>query len=291
MRAFDLCVLLFCCLCWAGNFVVSAWALGNNPVPPFMLAAVRAGIVLVVMFAFLRPPLPEKFGRLLIVCACVGPIHLGFLYTGLQTAPASGSSIVSQLLIPFATILSMIFLKEKVGWVRGLGITGAFLGTLVMIYEPGALSFDVGLVYIVLAYLSLAVGSIVMKTVGDISWQQYVAWMAVLVAVTMTLASFLFETGQAQVWRDARLPLLIAAAYAALMVSIFSHGQYFNLIKQYDVSVVVPVTLMVPVFATILGVVLLDENLSPQILLGAALILPCVYVIARRQNIAPMKED
>lgn len=291
MRAFDILILLFCCLCWAGNFVVSAWALGNNPVPPFMLAAVRAAIVLLFMFVFLRPPLPERFGMLLIVCACVGPIHLGFLYTGLQTAPASGSSIVSQLLIPFATILSMIFLKEKVGWVRGLGILGAFMGTMIMIYEPGALTFDIGLIYIVAAYFSLAVGSIVMKKVGNIAWQQYVVWMAVTVGVVMTIASLVFETGQGEAWRTSKGPLLIAAGYAAVMVSAIAHGQYFNMIKRYDVSVVVPITLMVPVFATILGIWLLDETLTKQMLVGAALILPCVYIIARRQNIAPLRED
>lgn len=270
---------------------MSAWAVGNNPVPPFMLAAVRALIVLVFMFMFFRLPLPEKFGRLLIVCACVGPVHLGFLYTGLQTAPASGSSIVSQLLIPFATILSMIFLKEKVGWVRGLGIFGAFLGTMIMIYKPGALAFDIGLLYIVAAYFSLAVGSIVMKKVGDISWQQYVLWMAVTVFMAMTVGSWLFETGQKDVWETSKGPLLIAAGYAAIMVSTIAHGQYFNMIKRYDVSVVVPITLMVPVFATILGVWLLNEDLTWQMIGGGALILPCVYIIAKRQNIAPIKED
>jgi len=75
---------MICCLGWAGNFVVSAWALGNNLVPPFMLAAVRASIVILIMGVFLFKKRPEKFGLLLVVCACVGPIHLGFLYTGLQ---------------------------------------------------------------------------------------------------------------------------------------------------------------------------------------------------------------
>lgn len=256
-----------------------------------MLAAVRALIVLLLMGIFLRMPLPDKFGRLLIVCACVGPIHLGFLYTGLQTAPASGSSIVSQLLIPFATILSMVFLKEKVGWIRGLGITGAFAGTMVMIYEPGALSFDIGLVYIISAYFFLAIGSIVMKTVGDIDWRQYVVWMAVTVFVAMAPASWLFETGQSEIWVQSKWPLLIAATYAAVMVSTFAHGQYFNMIKRYEVSRVVPITLMVPVFATILGVWVLNETLTWQMMVGGALILPCVYIIARRQNIAPVQED
>lgn len=290
MRAFDFAILMLCCLGWAGNFVVSAWAVGANPVPPFMLAAVRAAIVLVVMGMFLFKPRPEKFGLLLIVCACVGPIHLGFLYTGLQTASASGSSIVSQMLIPFATILSMVFLKEKVGWVRGGAIAGAFIGVMVMIYEPGDLRLDMGLLYIMAAYFSLAVGSVIMKRVGDVSWQQYVTWMALMVLIAMGVASALFETGQADVWDTAKRPLLFAAGYAAIIVTILAHGQYFNLIKRYDVSQVVPLTLMVPVFACVLGVLFLNETIYLRYYLGAALILPCVYVIAKRENTPQSQE-
>ena len=291
MKALDILIIMICCVAWAANFVVSAWAVGGNPVPPFMLAAVRAAIVLLLMGYFLFKPRPEKFGLLLIVCACVGPLHLGFLYTGLQTASASGSSIVSQMLIPLATILSMIFLKEKVGWVRGLAIAGAFIGVMIMIYEPGNVRPNIGLLYIMAAYFSLAVGSIVMKRVGDISWQQYVTWMALMVLIAMGAASLLFETDHMQVWETSKWPLLIAAGYAAVGVTILAHGQYFTLIKRYDVSVVVPLTLMVPVFTSILGVLVLKETLYLRYYVGAALILPCVYVIARRGKIAPIQED
>lgn len=291
MRAFDFLLLMLCCLCWAGNLAVSAWALGTNPVPPFMLAFIRSIIVLIFMspFLFIKPP--KYWGRLIAVCACVGPLHLGFLYTGLQTASASGSSIVAQMLIPFATILSVIFLREKIGWIRGLGIIGAFIGTLIMIYEPGALSFDIGLVYIVIAYFSLAVGSILMKTVGDVDWRQYVVWVALMVFVSMGMATAMFETNQAEIWASSKWPLLIAASYAALAVSIVAHGQYFQLIKKYDVSLIVPLTLIMPLFASILGVVFLKETIFMRYYIGAALILPCVYIIAKRGKSVPQAEQ
>lgn len=291
MKLADVAALLICCLAWAANFVVSAWALGVNPVPPFMLAALRAAIVLVLMGTFLKGARPVHFWRLMVVCTCVGPLHLGFLYSGLQIAPASASAIVSQLLIPFATILSMIFLKEVVGWVRGLAIIGAFMGTMVMVYQPEAISLDIGLLYIVAAYFFIAVGSVVMKTVGDVDWKEYVAWTAVIMFCMMVPASFFFETGQLQVWQNSKIPLLIAAGYAATCVSIVAHGQYFRLIKTYDVTQVVPVTLLVPLFAAILSVMFLDEVITQRMLIGSALIIPCVFVIAKRQHIAPVAED
>lgn len=291
MRALDFLILMGCCFAWGLNFVVSSWALASHPVPPFMLAFVRSCVVLAVMFPFLFKKLPQGWKVLMIVCACVGPIHLGFLYTGLQTASASGSSIVSQMLIPFATIMSVIFLREKIGLVRGGAIVVALIGTIIMVYEPGALAFDRGLLLIIGAYLSLAVGSILMKFVGDVDWRQYVVWMAVMVFCLAGPVSLIFESGQIQVWSNSKWPLLIAASYAAIAVTLFAHGQYFNMIRKYDVSQVVPLTLMTTVFACVLGVLLLNDVIYPRYYVGAALILPCVYVIARRQKIAPLHED
>lgn len=284
MRPLDFIILMFCCLAWGSNFVMGAWALSAHPVPPFMLAALRAAMVLLIMGWFLFKPLPEKFRLLLCVSACVGSIHLGFLYTGLQTAPASGSSIVSQMLIPIATLLSVIFLGEHIGKVRGFAIFAAFLGVCFMVYEPGSLKFDIGLIYIFLAYVSLAVGSVLMKRVGKIDWRIYVAWTALIVFTTSTFTSIVFETGHVDVIVNSPVPLFIAAGFAAIFISIFAHGQYFRLLQTYDVSVVVPLTLMTTVFATILGILILNETLYPRYIIGATVILPCVYVIARRQT-------
>jgi len=282
MRAFDFWVMMLCCLCWGGNFVMSAWALGGSSVPPFMLAATRAFFVLTVMGVFLFRPLPPQFLRLLFVCFCVGPAHLALLYTGLQTAPASGASIISQALIPMATLLSVVWLKEKIGWRRSLAIIGALIGVLIMIYEPGALSFDPGLIYVLGAYVALAVGTVAIRRISDVDWRVYVAWTAVMMLTLCVTATLLFEDNHAQIWRVDKGPLLTAAIYAALAVSVIAHGQYFRLLQTYPVNRVVPLSIMVTVFATVLGILILDEVLYPRYILGAVLILPCVWFIARR---------
>jgi len=282
---------MLCCVCWGGNFVMTAWAVGGSTVPPFMLAATRAAFVLVMMGYFLFRPLPKQFLRLLFVAFCVGPAHLGLLYTGLGTASASGASIISQALIPMATLLSVVWLKEYVGWKRSLAIAIALLGVFLMIYEPDALSFDIGLLYILGAYIALAIGTVAIRRGPDVDWKVYVAWTAVMVFIVAGAASLIFEGNHAEVWRVDKGPLLIAAAYASIAVSVVAHGQYFRFLQTYPVNRVVPLTIMVTVFATILGVLLLDEVLYPRYVLGAALILPCVWFIARRGSPAPVEVD
>ncbi len=270
---------------------MTAWALGGSTVPPFMLAATRAAMVLVLMGAFLFRPLPKQFLRLLFVSFCVGPLHLGLLYTGLQTAPASGASIISQALIPLATLLSVIWLKEKIGWRRSLAIVGALIGVVIMIYEPGALSFDLGLIYILGAYVAMAIGTVAIRRIPDIDWRVYVAWTAVMVFILSSATSLIFEMNHGEVWKVDKAPLLIAAAYAAISVSVIAHGQYFRLLQTYPVNRVVPLGIMITVFATILGVLILDEVLYQRYIVGAVLILPCVWFIARRGTPAPAEMD
>ena len=115
--------------------------------------------------------------------------------------------------------------------------------------------------------------------------------MAVLVFVSMSIGSLTFETGHSEIWAGSKWPLLIAAGYAAITVTIFSHGQYFNIIQKYEVSQVVPITLLTTFFATFFGVVFLKDEITTRMMIGAAFILPCVYVIARRQGTVPLKED
>lgn len=268
---------------------MSAWALAGSSVQPFMLATTRALIVLTVMGVFLFRPLPKQFLRLLFVCFCVGPLHLALLYTGLQTAPASGASIISQALIPIATLLSVVWLKERIGWRRSLAIVGALIGVIIMIYEPGALSFNLGLIYVLGAYVALAIGTVAIRRIPDVDWRVYVAWTAVMVFCLAGGATVLFEDNHAQVWQDDKRPLLIAAVYAALAVSVIAHGQYFRLLQSNPVNRVVPLSIMVTVFATVLGVLILDEELYRRYMIGAALILPCVWFIARRGTSEPME--
>jgi len=102
------------------------------------------------------------------------------------------------------------------------------------------------------------------------------------VFVVCAPASFLFEHNHLEVWREDKVSLLTAALYASMAVTVVAHGQYFRLLQSYAVNRVVPLSIMTTVFATVLGILLLDEVLYPRYIVGAVLILPCVWVIARR---------
>ncbi len=212
---------------------------------------------------------------------------MAFLYTGLKTAPAGAAAIVSQMMIPFTTILSVMFLHEKIGLTRGLGICGALIGVMVLMYSPDSMSFDVGLIYVAIAFLIVSIGAILIKSVGDIGPFQYLAWMGVLAVPTLGLGSLLLETGQIETAKAAPVSLGIGVLYTAILASIIAHGQYFRLLKTYDVTLIVPLTLMSPFWAVILGVIIRGEPFDMKLIIGGIFILASVYVIAKRQKQSP----
>lgn len=286
MRFLDFFILSLCCLIWGGNFVLSKWMLSDLAFPPLFFAAVRFSLVALLMSPFLFP-IPKHFIKLCLAGFFVGALHLAFLYTGLKTAPAGAAAIVSQMMIPFATILSVIFLHEKIGLTRGLGICGALIGVVILMYNPDSMSFDIGLIYVALAFLIVSIGAILIKGVGDISPFQYLAWMGVLSVPALGIGSLILETGQIEAAKAAPIGLGIGVLYTAILASIFAHGQYFRLLKTYDVTLIVPLTLMSPFWAVILGIIIRGEPFGMKLIIGAVLILASVYVIAKRQKQTP----
>ena len=91
-----------------------------------------------------------------------------------------------------------------------------------------------------------------------------------------------------QVVRIVLVPMGIGIAaialFAVLGVSIFGHGSFYVLITKYDVSLLSPLTLMVPVWGVIFGVMLLGEPFTVQFLIGGVVSLAGVLIIALRPN-------
>ena len=90
---------------------------------------------------------------------------------------AAPSAVVGQLGVPFTTLLSIVFLNEKVGWRRGLGITLAFLGVLIISIDPANFNFETGLFFIIAAAFVGSIGSILMKQITPLPAIHMQAWV------------------------------------------------------------------------------------------------------------------
>ncbi len=82
--------------------------------------------VLVLLLPFLKWKRGEM-GAIFAVAVLGGILNFGLSFVGVALSNASLYSVLNQLNAPFATILSIVFLKEHVGWRRWLGIGSRLL--------------------------------------------------------------------------------------------------------------------------------------------------------------------
>jgi O-acetylserine/cysteine efflux transporter len=80
--------------------------------------------------------------------------------------------------------------------------------------------------------------------------------------------------------------------HSALVISLLAHVWMFSLYRHYPVATVIPYYVLMPVFGVTLSILVLDERLTPQIVLGAAIVLGATYAVnrtTRRPAPAPAK--
>ena len=277
-------ILLFAvCFVWGLNLVVTRWVVADAAVPPVFFASVRFFGIALVLIPFLLP-MPKHMGQLFMISMCIGAVHFALLFMGLANAEASAVSVTGQLGVPFSTMMSMVFLGETIGWRRGLGIMLAFAGVTLIAFDPNSFSVSFGLIYVIASAFIGSVGGILMKKMVPISALQLQAWLGLFSFLPLLLFSLVVETGQVAAFVGGGWLVWLATAFAVLGVSVFGHGAFYTLIKKYDISLLSPLTLMTPIWGVVLAVSLLGEPLTIRLVVGAAISLGGVFVIAVRGN-------
>ena len=279
----DFLLLFAVCLVWGLNIVVTRWTVFDAAVPPVFFAALRFFGVAAVLLPFLRP-VPKDIKTLFFISFFIGSGHFALLFLGLANAEASAASVVGQLGVPFSTLMSMAFLGETIGWRRGLGITLAFAGVLVIAVDPASFTVSYGLLYIAAAAFIGSVGGILMKRMSPIPALQMQAWIGLFSFLPLFALSFVMEAGQWSAYTGGGFWVIASTIFAVLGVSIFGHGGFYLLIKKYDISLLSPLTLMTPIWGVVLAIAFLGEPITANLIVGAIISLGGVFVIAVRPN-------
>ena len=272
------------CTVWGFHFIIIKLAV--TEIPPIFYAAIRMTLVAAIMAAFLRWRAGQMH-RVFIAGLCLGAINYAFMFSGLKYSTASASAVAIELYVPFATILSVIFLGEQVGWRRVLGIGLAFVGVAVIALgsetdEPGArIGFGVGLV--ACGAMAEAIGAINIKRSEGFKPHELLAWFSLIGAVALWPLTFIFENGQSAAWAASDKWLIAGAIlYSAIGGSILAHTAYYWLLQRLPVSQVAVTTLLTTVIAVSAGVLILKDPFGPPLIVGGIMTLAGVAVVLSR---------
>jgi O-acetylserine/cysteine efflux transporter len=279
----DFGLLFLICFIWGVNLVMTRWVVADFGVPPLFFAAIRFLGVAVLLIPFLRP-VPKNLGTLFLIAMLIGCLNFGFLFVGLANADVSAAAVTGQLGVPISTLMSMVFLGERIGWRRGLGISLAFAGVIVIAFDPTSFSLSFGLLLIVVAAVLGSAGGIIMKRMPPMHPLNLSAWVGLFSFAPLFAISGLLETGQVSAYMAGGWQVWLASLFAIVGVSIFAHSAFYTLLKRYDVSLLSPLTLMTPLWGVLFGVTLLSEPFTWKLVIGGAVSLAGVFLIAIRPN-------
>lgn len=298
MGSRELAVFLVMCLVWGFHFVVIKTAVGA--LPPIFYAAIRMTLVAVLLAAFLRWR-PGHMARVLGGGVCLGAVNYALMFSGVKFATASAAAVAMELYVPFATILSILFLGDRLGWRRTLGIAFAFAGVAIIalakqdeVSAETRIGLGVGLV--AAGALSEAFGAVLVKQSKAFKPLELLAWFALVGAVGLWAMTFSLETGQGEALASADKAFVVGAIlYSALGGSIFGHTAYYWLLQRLPVSVVAPSALLTTLLAVLFSVVLLGDPFGPPMMIGGVMTLAGVGIVlvrsAKREDIkAPVAE-
>lgn len=259
--------------------------LGVDEFPPILFAALRYGLLLGLLFPFLRIYQGQmKF--LLSIGLLQGALHIGTFYAGLQIMEnMSVVAIAVQMEVPFAMALSILILGERVGWRRVAGFALCFLGMMIMSFDSAIFDYQAGIFFILLSSFFGALGTIFMRRLKDVPVLHLQAWVALVSAPFLWVGTFLFESNQLEIIQTASFAAWGSVLYTSLAATLIAYGLFYYLVQRYEVSLLSVLTSFVPVFGVVLATTIRGDILTTEMIIGGlAIIIGAVVIIERNKQ-------
>jgi drug/metabolite transporter (DMT)-like permease len=279
-------------LIWGSTYLAIHFAI--ETIPPFLMGGVRfliAGGLLygVLRWRGVRAPLRRQWRAALIVGGLLLFGGTGGVMVAEQFVPSGLAALIAAM-VP----LWMVLLNWKWGERSrpnggtalgvGLGVSG-----IVLISAPGATVAGgdvnpIGLVILVLASLAWAIGSLYSRRAALPSNALLSTSMEMLMGGAMMLIVGLLLGQGGQIQLDHISFISIAAlAYLVIFGSLIGFTAYVWLLKVTTPARVATYAFVNPVVAVALGWLLAGEELSPRVLMAAAIIIAAVMLITFNQ--------
>ncbi len=254
------------CTVWGLNFVVAK--VGMHQFPPLLFTGLRFLILTLALMPFLAVA-KGRMRQVIAITLFNGAFHFGLISIAIALSAASVVAIVSQLNVPFATVMSIMFLGERVSLRRWSGIAMTVLGVTCVSFDPHVFDTRFGLLCAAAASLSGAIASVLMRRLAGVGVLQLQSWTALVSAPLLLGASFIWENGQLLALDQAHWQNWSALLFTTIGASLIGHNGYFYLLQRYEVSLIAPISLLSPILGVVFGIGLLHETLTPRILFGA----------------------
>ena len=281
MRPKDLGALMLLGALWGGSFLfirVAVPALG-----PFVLMELRVGLAVVALTLYALAvgrlsKLRARWREFLIIGTVNTAIPFSLIAAAEIYLTASLAAILNSTTVLFTALVAAVWMGDPLTMRKVVGVILGIVGVAVLVgWDPielsGVVLLSVGAM--LAASLSYALGAVYIKRtfkgIPPLSMSLGQLTGGAIVLLPLAAASLPGERPSAAVTLSVLGLALLSTAVAYLL--------YFRLIENVGPTSTVTVTLLVPVFGLLFGVLLLDEPFGWGTLAGLAIILSSVTLV------------
>ncbi|MBD8651306.1 EamA family transporter [Rhizobium sp. CFBP 13726] len=262
--------LIVATLCWGGNAVAGKLAIGH--ISPMLLTFWRWAFATVIIFAISIPDLRRDWPVIrsnLPLLAFLGLVGYVVFNAALYTAVNYTTAInvtVEQTLIPVLIFLfNFVLFRMKVSWLQIVGFALTLMGGLLTAAHGDlstivTLSVNFGDAVMMIAIVAYAVYTVALRFRPAISWRSLMAIPALFALLGSIPAAAWEYSADRMIWPDANG--WIIAVYTAVFASLIAQVLYIRGVEEIGANRAGLFINLVPVFGTLLSVIVLNENLQ-----------------------------
>ena len=245
---------------------------------PFIITLYRAGLVFVVLLPILfwrgRAVFNTSSIRLQVVRGGIGGLGMLCVFTGLSMISLAEVTVLLFTVPIFATLLSIVFLSEKVGVRRWTAIFVGFLGILIIARPQGSVS--TGHLFILCAALSWSTSILIAKKLTEKDTVISITFWQAMGCVPLAFIASLF------VWE---LPSFVqlGALLGIAALGTVGHAMLYAALKVGQVSVILPLDYIRIIWSAVLGFILFGQLPTLHLYVGSLLIIAATAFLSYRE--------
>ena len=263
---------------WSTTPLGIAWS--NETLSPVAAVTMRMAIAATIGFILLkvfRIPVSWSAKALRTYTYSLMGIFMAMLctYSAAQYIPSGLISVLYALSPVLSNLFAFLLIgKGDFSAVRWVSFFISFLGLAVICLDDWVLQQDgwIGVLLLLIAVSLYSLSGVLVQREAYHAHPLSLTVGTLILSVPLYVISWWFMDGE--------LPVLDwgstspwAILYLAIFGSLLGFASYFYIVRQLGATAVAMVTLVTPVLALILGSVLNDETITPQIVFGTACVL------------------
>ena len=284
MKPVDVLLAISVPIIWGLGFSLAKVAFVYVSFPPILLMSFRFALTALVLVWFVRPPWGYMH-RIFWIALISATIQYSLMFSGLNGLDASLAAIVVQLEAPFLALLATVFLRERLGWRRAIGIALAFSGVFLIAGQPRSQDNLLPVLLVASGALIWASGQIMVKGLkGKVGGFTLIAWVAIFATPQLFLSSWLFEEGQIDAIKSAGWIGWGVVIYMGVIMTAVGYAIWYRLLGSYNVNQVMPFLLLLPVVSILSSMLFLGERLDLIEVIGCATVIFGVVIIITKSG-------